>query len=97
MRASVFSVYDAGLSELDRDRIDKYIRALESLPRVDYAPEDAAYIDAYLNKLQEIGISVDEEEDDMLYRLYGIQAKKDTSFIKDLRDAIIQYHEQSES
>lgn len=87
-----FQFMTLALSVLDQNKIDKYLRVLESVPRTDYNLEDAAYIDAYLDKLKEIGIDIFGKRDEMLYRLYGVQAKKDTSFIKDLRDAIIQFH-----
>ncbi len=84
------------LEVLNKNMIDKYIRPLEALSRPDYALEDASHIDAYLSELKEIGINVDEEGDEMLYRLYGIQSKKDTVFIRDLRDAILQYYQQTD-
>ncbi len=85
------------LDSLNKQTIEKYIRSLENKPRADYRREDAEAIDKYMIKLADIGFDLNySSEDEYLARMYGIKSKKDTSFINDLKDAIVQHYSQQE-
>ncbi len=85
------------LNCLDKPNIEKYIRCLEEKPRTDFSIEDAAYIEQYISKLIELGFDVDyNSKDEYFARVYGIKAKTGIGFIKDLKDAIIQYYNEED-
>lgn len=82
------------LNYLDKTNIEKYIRSLEEKPRTDFSLEDATYIEQYISKLIELGFNLDyNSEDEFFARMFSIKATSKV-FIKDLKDAIIQYYNQ---